>query len=107
MRLRLKMDEVDSLLRGEAVKESTWFASNVFHYHLQPHSEDGADFSDNCLTVFCDQNTLNSFDDPQKVSIKFNAGETSILIEKDFKCLIERSPEEDQNAYPNPLASQQ
>ncbi|MEO0405346.1 MAG: hypothetical protein AAF193_10790 [Bacteroidota bacterium] len=107
VRLRLKMDEVDQLINGHAVKEKTWFASNVFHYHLEPHTTDGADFKDNCLHIYCNQSTLNTFGEPDKVSIQFTAGETVILIEKDFKCLIERSPEEDENAYPNPLAAEQ
>ena len=71
-------------------------------------SEPTADFMLDKVTVYLPKNVVDKWAGTDAVTIKgevksSNAA-TSILVEKDFKCLIPREDEKESNLYPNPLA---
>jgi len=114
IRLRLKQNEVEKLASGESIVEQTRFPDSVLTYRLDV-SKDGpfsASFQDGNLTICLPEPQVTQWAKNDEVSIVAeqtlgNADVLSLLVEKDFKCLVpghHRLNEDDADTYPHPDA---
>jgi hypothetical protein len=114
IRLRLKQNEVEKLASGQSIVEQTRFPESVLTYCLDV-SDDGqfsASFQDGNLTIRLPGPEVTQWASNDEVSIVAeqelgNAEVLSLLIEKDFKCLVpghHRLNEDDADTYPHPDA---
>src|SRR5579871_898075 len=112
LRLRLNQADVARLEQDGRVVEAVEFGPNArFTYSLESSGKCGnprASYRDGSLKVEVPAESARIWAASDQVAI---SGEQegadkplSILIEKDFKC-AHRDSEEDQDAYPNPLAT--
>lgn len=113
IRFRLTKKEVEQLHRNGAVHATTSFASNAisFSYSLKvgDTSLPVAEFKQNTMSVLLPSKIVEEWFSTDQVSIEhqqsLSSEETlSILIEKDFACLIVREGEDPSELYPNPKA---
>jgi hypothetical protein len=115
IRLRLKQNEVEKLASGQSIVERTCFPDSVLTYRLDV-SADGqfsASFQDGNLTINLPESDITRWSQNDEVSIVAeqalgNSEVLSLLIEKDFKCLVpghHRLNEEDADTYPHPDAA--
>jgi hypothetical protein len=115
IRLRLKQNEVEKLASGQSIVERTCFPDSVLTYRLDV-STDGqfsASFHDGNLTICLPRPDITKWAQNNDVSIVAeqalgNSEVLSLLIEKDFKCLVpghHRLNEEDADTYPHPDAA--
>ena len=111
IRLRLTRGEVEDLRGGGLVEARTEFPGGIdFQYSLEssPASvKPGAFFSNNVMTVRLPETTVLAWATTDQVSIcgeqQLDDGATlGILVEKDFKCLVEREGEDDSDMFANP-----
>jgi hypothetical protein len=106
IRLRLLQSEVKKIAEREPVRESTALNNTEIYYELRQTDTDKfeANFFNNCLTVAVPANILQKWATSEEVGISAELENgLSLLIEKDFKCLTERRPDEDFDTFPNPL----
>ena len=113
VRLRLTRGEVDTLRDEGLVSARTGFpGGRDFHYVLEssPASvSPGALLSDSVMTVSLPETTVLAWAATEQVSIHgeqlLDDGEkVSILVEKDFVCLVGREGEDESDMYPHPQA---
>lgn len=107
VRLRVTQSEVESLKAGNSIVEHTNFVGSTLNYELLTSDRCAAQFENQKISVFLDDQVLQKWFKPEEVSIRFKTGKTQFLIEKDFACLITREGEDDIDAFPNPLAKAQ
>jgi hypothetical protein len=108
IRLRLKRPEVEALLKQGAVRELTHLPSGaVFGYelHSDPRATDvTAGFERGYLSVIVPERQARAWSASEDVAIRALLstveGNLSVLIEKDFPCLVERPFEDDRGAFP-------
>ena len=113
VRLRLMRSEVDALRKDGLVSSKIEFPGNrEFNYEVEssPASVNpGAFFSDNVLTVRLPETSVLAWAASEQVSIDgeqlLDDGQRlSILVEKDFACLVPRDDEDDAEMFENPDA---
>jgi hypothetical protein len=114
VRLRLTRSEVDTLRQEGLVSSKIEFpGSREFNYVVEssPASVNpGAFLSDNVLTVRLPETTVLGWAASEQVTIDgeqlLDDGQRlSILVEKDFACLVPREDEDDAEMFENPDAS--
>jgi len=113
LRLRLARGEVESLRDTGVVTARTRFpGGQEFRYRVEssPASVNvGALFSDGAITLRLPEATVLAWANSEQVSIVGEQGlddgePLSLLVEKDFACLVERPGEDDTDMFPNPDA---
>ncbi len=112
LRLRLTQSEVEQLHQEGLVQEVIMLGvdpSKHLHYKITKSKDNviNADYNPNHIIVTVPENLLATWATTNQVGlehqIKLNETEQlSILIEKDFKCLQERSNEDESDMFPNP-----
>jgi hypothetical protein len=114
VRLRLTRSEVNALRKDGLVSSKIEFpGSREFNYVVEssPASVNpGAFLSDNVLTVRLPETTVLAWAASEQVTIDgeqlLDDGQRlSILVEKDFACLVPREDEDDAEMFENPGAS--
>jgi hypothetical protein len=114
VRLRLTRSEVDVLRQDGLVSSKIEFpGSREFNYVVEssPASVNpGAFLSDNVLTVRLPETTVLGWAASEQVTIDgeqlLDDGQRlSILVEKDFACLVPREDEDDAEMFENPDAN--
>ncbi len=114
IRLRLKQGEVQKLVKTGCVEEKIAFGASskdTFHYVLESsHAavRPQAIFKNNGILVQVPVETVQNWASGDGVGIEATQsagaqGKLQILIEKDFACL-NNNPEQNFDAFPNPLA---
>lgn len=109
VRFRLTQTEVKQLSEKGSVQETTEFGPTAFQYQVKlipglAHLK--ATYIDNTITMLLPendgqnwfQNEIVGFENSMKLA---NGKELSLLLEKDFTCLENRTEDESDN-YPNP-----
>ncbi len=104
IRLRLMVSEVRAMGELKKVSEKTEFADRAFVYELSPSENEDfqAYFVGDVLGVKVPPAVLREWATGDKVGINAEINGLKILIEKDFKCLTERRPEEEGDTFANP-----
>ena len=114
VRLRLTRSEVNALRKDGLVSSKIEFpGSREFNYVVEssPASVNpGAFLSDNVLTVRLPETTVLAWAASEQVTIDgeqlLDDGQRlSILVEKDFACLVPREDEDDAEMFENPDAN--
>jgi hypothetical protein len=115
VRLRLKQGEVERIASGESVEAQTHFAGSVLTYRLDVG--DGGDFTASFagdrIIVCLPKERVHEWTGSDQVSLYSeqavtDTGTLSILIEKDFACLVpghHRGCEDDADTFPHPAQS--
>lgn len=112
VRLRLTRGEVDQLRDNGVVSASTGFpGGRDFQYVVEssPASvKPGAFLSECVITVRLPETTVLAWANSDQVSIKgeqlLDDDALTILVEKDFTCLVPREGEDDSDMFPHPEA---
>jgi hypothetical protein len=109
IRLRLNKTEVELFGAGGTIKESVNFGKAILTYQLQSSEEMNitASFKNDCITIgvpgIIGEQWSKSEEVGFSVEVQHDDIESlSILIEKDFQCLIPRK-EDESDLYKNPL----
>lgn len=114
LRLRVSRSEVARLLAGDCLEDTIHFApqaSAKFTYVLQQGasvSRPTLHYAENKVTILIPVDRANAWGLTDQVGIAEDIslgdiGTLALLIEKDFACL-DRSAEENEDAFPNPNA---
>ncbi len=109
IRFRLNKSEVTELCSGGKVSQRTVFKDSVFYYAVEvstDHASLTAEFDGQGIKLYLPGKLAKHWDEDERVgfqaSIEVAEGqELSLLLEKDFTCLVPRGEDESQN-YPNP-----
>ena len=114
LRLRLKRSEVEQISSGQSIVEQTCFPDSVLTYRLDVSDEDkfSVSFNDGNLTIGLPKSDVAQWAQTDQVSlvaeqILRTSDALSILIEKDFSCLVpghHRPSEDDADTFPHPDA---
>lgn len=117
IRLRLSQEEVKQLATSGHVGQSIQFGpeeSQQLHYEII--TQDGnagihAEFSGHEISVFIPRSQAKAWAETDEVSLSQHQLISSqeslqILIEKDFKCMIDRPDEDESDLYPNPKSEE-
>ena len=109
VRLRLKKSEVDTIGAGQSDVEQTRFPGSVLTYRLDVTDDESlsAGFSQGELAIRLPRAAAANWAGSDEVSLFGDAGDLSILVEKDFECLSpghHRPDEDDEDTYPQPEA---
>ena len=111
LRFRLTQSEVKAIENGEVISEKTFFGpKKFFEFTLGTKlfmQQIETDFTDGKIETWIPSNIALNWAKSDSVGIEHsqeNAQEEKlyILIEKDFKCLTERSNEDESDNYPHP-----
>ena len=105
VRLRITKPEVDSIAKGEIILEKVEFPVNTFQYQIGSGLSSSISFRDGMIEVQVASSVLKNWSNSDQVGIDFVSDKISVLIEKDFACLITRDGEDDADAFPNPHAT--
>jgi hypothetical protein len=111
VRFRLTRTEVDTLCTKGYIENKTYFDTNVFTYAVRLVSDSkklSAQFRDDTITLNLPKALGANWHKTEQVgfgeTFSFsNNGSLSLLLEKDFTCLDERTEDQSDN-YPNPKA---
>lgn len=106
LRLRLSRPEVAQLAETGRVEETLTFApGQTLRYAIEFGSGAAvqAELKDHRVVIQVPAATAKNWIESDQTGIESENGTLKVLIEKDFQCLHAAS-EEDQNAFPNPLA---
>lgn len=112
LRLRLGQSEVERVASGGTVEEVTHFAQGqCFRYVLRADSRAeriAATLSGSVIEVTVPAALAQAWATTEQVSLeavqKSGDHTLTLLVEKDFQCLIPRSDGEDHEGFPNPNA---
>lgn len=107
IRLRLSKSEVSLLGDQKEIYDSCQFGNTVFSYgvSISEHGEFSAQLEGTKATVFLPEGEIANWDKNDKISItKTLPDGLIILVEKDFKCLINRAHEQEDDMYENPAS---
>ncbi len=113
IRLRLNKPEVKELCTHGKVTQKTHFKDAVFYYAVELssyHPSLTAEFDGIGIKLFLPETLASQWDKDDRVgfqaTLKVKDGEElSLLLEKDFTCLVPRGEDESEN-YPNPKSIQ-
>jgi hypothetical protein len=110
LRLRLTIHEIEELGKNDLVNAHILFPSGRLDYEIKAydHNYISADFMIDKITVYIPKSQMREWVETDLVSLKGEVstlqGSTTILLEKDFQCLMTRKGEDESALYPNPLA---
>lgn len=110
IRLRLTKTEIESIAENGIVTEETMFPNgSIFEYSLEIGDVETvqAIYGNSGIMIVLPFNQVKEWATSETVSIKTELetpmGEPLIiLVEKDFKCLVDREGEEENDLFPNP-----
>ncbi len=115
IRLRLSQSEVQAFAETGRVKDHIQFGtapeeSLVYVLERSNIKQLGASYAANQIKVFVPSETGNAWTSSDQVGMDgemdLGGGSTlRILVEKDFKCLTERTGEDESDNFPNPNVS--
>ncbi len=108
IRLRLEQKEVEALvLEGQVICKCTLGDSELLYSIEAYKSEDMiAMFADRMLKVQIPASWIENWHQNNEVGFDTTmTNGTSILVEKDFKCLIPRTHEDESDMYANPRSN--
>ncbi|NND09427.1 MAG: hypothetical protein HKN87_23890 [Saprospiraceae bacterium] len=114
VRFRLTQNEVRQLLTTSKISASTYLGSKTLSYEIEGVTGSSCNclFKDEKICIHIPINSLNAWCSSDQISLQYELRDSErfpslqILIEKDFKCLIERTGEDESDLYPNPQALQ-
>lgn len=109
IRMRLSKTEVEELVSGSLLHDSTSFGNNSFGYAVQPVNRGEsltAGFDKNIITLYVPASLLKEWSTNSIVGFEAsmpleNSGKLHLLLEKDFKCLDE-SFDDQSDFFDNP-----
>lgn len=110
IRFRLTQTEVNNFGQDDACMSKVEFpGGSTLIYRLTTASELSSNFRNNVITIALPETETESWIKSDQVGISGdltleNEDKLSILVEKDFKCLTERS-EDESDLFPNPKES--
>ncbi|MEO1054645.1 MAG: hypothetical protein AAFX87_28700 [Bacteroidota bacterium] len=117
LRFRLSQTEVRQLREGNEVKATVFLGNTLeqsLHYSIQVDTT--ADqiftmFENSTIAVIVPNNLIADWADSEQVGISRvlaldEQKSLSVLIEKDFQCLIDRPGEDETDLYDNPARQQ-
>ena len=107
IRLRLKQSEVKALVEGREVVETCPTVPVALRYSLcaNPAVTSLVAHSDGMqLKVHVPAGWLAGWDTDERVGFESTGGGIHLLIEKDFKCSLPASPNDNEDCYENPVA---
>jgi hypothetical protein len=110
LRLRVVRSELDELVRTGAVADEIGFPggrSLAYRLHVQPGTNWSAALDERGISVGLPKGEAERWFRPDQVGcnaeVALSEGRVlSLLIEKDFPCLVERPGEDDSDAFPRP-----
>ncbi len=110
IRLRLTKTEIESIAENGIVSEETMFPNgSIFEYSLEIGEVETvqAIYGDSGIMIVLPFEQAKEWATSENVSIEAAletpTGEAlTILVEKDFKCLVDRVGEEEGDLFPNP-----
>ena len=111
LRLRLSQADMQRLTETGRVEETTHFGpGTALVYAIERDAEResvGACFDQGTITVGVPPGMLRGWTESEEVSMRATQSvedghSLSLLIEKDFKCLVPREGEEDYDGFANP-----
>lgn len=112
IRIRLSKAEVDELVLGSSLHDSTKFGNSSFGYTVKPvHNGEQltASFDSNIITLYVPETLLKDWSTNLVVGFEamMPVGDSvylSLLLEKDFKCL-DKTNEDQSGFFDNPKKS--
>ena len=111
VRFRLTKTEVAQLGAEGFVEETTGFpGGSTFRYAVLSSSEGnkGASFEEGSIIISVPKEWARAWVSNEEVGTSFvvntTANELSVLIEKDFNCLVVREDEDESDHFKNPLS---
>jgi hypothetical protein len=107
IRLRLSQAEVTELVVKGQVMDTCEFIGAELVYGIYSRAVDriSAEMYENKISVVMPSEDLKAWDTDTRIGFEDTMENgTFILVEKDFKCLVDRTNEDESNLYPNPLA---
>jgi len=116
IRFRLTRTDVHTLRHDGSVSAELNFSGGAsIHYVVEssPHGRNPeAYYTNNTIGLRIPASTVNTWADSDQVSVSaeetLTANDTlTLLLEKDFACLTERSGEDESDMFPNPLERQE
>lgn len=107
LRLRLTQAEVGELAERGKVERSMHLATGDMRYRVLATDVGApeADFDSGTISVRLPSDQVLDWVATDTVGIAGQHGPLSILVEKDFACLVPREGEDDTDAFPHPRAS--
>lgn len=113
IRLRLSPRDLKTLLDSGAVEDRVSFGDGrALHYRLESvqGAEAGAQLRDSAVIVRFPTDTVKRWARPEEVAMRAEqplagGAALSLLVEKDFQCLVPRGDEDDEALFPNPEAA--
>jgi hypothetical protein len=115
IRFRLSQSEVDEFKKFGVVHECICFSvmpNQQLDYSLVQYDQDAISISylNNHLRVYVPVSIADHWCNSNEIGmdckiVLHDKNELSVLIEKDFKCLVERSSEDESDNFPNPNAA--
>jgi hypothetical protein len=110
LRLRLVRSELDELVRTGSVADGIGFPggrSLTYRLHVHPGRQWNAALDEQGISVGLPKEVAERWFRPEEVgcraALALESGrELSLLIEKDFPCLVDRPGEDDSDAFPRP-----
>ena len=109
IRLRLSQEQVTALVNEGSVTQSCELVGGVFNYKISNAdvNEISVKISGSEIECVMPSTLLEGWDTDTRVGFDHEMPNgTFVLVEKDFKCLIERTHEDETDLYPNPRANQ-
>ncbi|MEQ9167522.1 MAG: hypothetical protein RLO12_14790 [Fulvivirga sp.] len=110
IRFRLTKQEVSDFAEHGEVKDKVEFGSSALVYQLIRHPKDdfSVDFVRGVISVNVPESIVNGWAETEQVGFDSdivypNGQNLSLLVEKDFQCLIPRK-EDESDLYANPRA---
>ena len=113
IRLRLTQGEVEAFGETGYVSEITQVSNEsrfIYELFTSPEvSEYSSTFFDHVLRISLPYSTAMAWANTDQVGMQANVKNgmpegLSVLVEKDFQCLVPRDHEDETDNYPNPLA---
>ena len=116
LRLRLSRNEVDSVVQGKEVEESTSFPEGgKLQYVLKQTPSDTTvvktnEGDDSCINILVHETRAKQWAKSEEVGLfgsePLVLGSLELLIEKDFACLNPRDRGDDSDSFPNPAIAE-
>ena len=105
LRLRLSQAEVTLLAETGRVQDTLTFApGQTLSYSLETGAAVAAAFDGRRISIVVPAAAAKHWMESDEAGIEGGSGPLKVLVEKDFQCLHSR--EEDADAFPNPIASE-
>ena len=110
VRIRVSQSEMIQITDLGFVEDSVEFAPGQrldYAGKVITYGEVSASYKESKISVLLPKSSIETWNDPSEISVKGeqqleNGGVLTILIEKDFACLVPRKSEEEADLFPNP-----